>query len=202
MYFFNYATMVDPALKEVRSRVTAFSEAGPGQKILDVCCGTGDQVFYYSQKGAAAFGIDGSAGMIKTARRNQDRLGRGDISFYLADAAGLPFPDSYFDCASISLCLHEMERGQRDKTVAAMKRVVKPGGILVFTDFAAPLPGNLIGYLLRTAEFLVGRQNYSCFRDYLEKGGLDYILSENGLKMQEEALFIGNNLRIVKAGNP
>jgi ubiquinone/menaquinone biosynthesis C-methylase UbiE len=201
MYYFNYATMVDPLLKEVRSRVTVFSEAGPGQKILDVCCGTGDQVFYYSRKGADASGIDSNAGMIKTARNNQDRLGKGNTSFYLADAAELPFPDNYFDCASVSLCLHEMERDQRAKTVTAMKRVVKPGGILIFTDFTAPLAKNLIGFFLGSAEFLAGSRNYSCFRDYLERGGLNYILSENCLKTQEEALMLGSNLRIVKAAN-
>jgi ubiquinone/menaquinone biosynthesis C-methylase UbiE len=202
MYFFDYSTLIDPLLKDVRAYVTALSGAAAGQKIVDVCCGTGDQVFYYSRAGADAAGIDGNQDMIGTARKNQKRLGIAGAAFYLGDAGGLPFPDAYFDCASISLCLHEMEREKRGKTIAEMKRVVKKNGLIIFTDFNTPLPKNPVGYVLRAAEYIVGTDNYRCFRDYIKQGGLGCLLKENGLERQKEAFLIFRCLHIIKSMNP
>jgi len=201
MYFFNYSTMVDPLLKDLRIYITELSGAKTGLKILDVCCGTGDQVFYYAAKGAAATGIDGNADMLKAAGRYKEKRGALAVDFHLADAAGLPFDDGHFDCASISLCLHEMEREKRDNTIVEMKRVVKDGGSLILTDFKAPLPRNPIGYSLRVAEYLVGTGNYRCFKDYISHGGLDSILEENRLTKQTEAFFISNCLHVLKTKN-
>lgn len=165
--------------------------------MLDVGCGTGDQVFHYAQKGAIATGVDQNPNMIELAERNKKRQGFNS-TFRVAGADKLPFPDGYFDCASISLALHEMERGERNKAVAEMKRVVKKKGTLIFTDFQAPLPKNSIGYLIKTVEFIAGRENHKCFRDYISHGGLKGILKENRLEVQEEALLKSGNVQIIK----
>jgi ubiquinone/menaquinone biosynthesis C-methylase UbiE len=139
--------------------------------------------------------------MIELAERNRKRRGF-KATFRVASAAELPFPDGYFDCASISLALHEMERDERNKTVSEMKRVVKKEGVLVFVDFQVPLPKNSIAYLIRTVEFIAGRDNHKCFRDYLAQGGLSQILKEARLAPQKEALLKDGNLQVIKASNP
>ena len=202
MLLFNYSTLVDPILKKVRIYVAELSDMKAGNRVLDVCCGTGDQVFYYVQRGATVTGIDQNPNMIELAENNRKRKGFNDVTFRLAAATDLPFPDGYFDCASISLGLHEMERGERDRAVSEMKRVVKKGGVLMFIDFQVPLPKNPIAYLIEAVEFLAGRDNYRCFRDYLAQGGLDHILKENQLTQQKEALLKLANLQIIKSTNP
>jgi len=119
----------------------------------------------------------------------------------IAGATELPFPDGYFDCASISLGLHEMERDERNRAVSEMKRVVKREGALIFIDFQVPSPKNSISYLIRAVEFLAGRHNYRCFRDYLAQGGLDQILKENQLIPQEKSLLLSGNLQVIKSSN-
>jgi ubiquinone/menaquinone biosynthesis C-methylase UbiE len=199
---FNYSTVVDPVLKEVRTCVAGLAGIKAGDRVLDVCCGTGEQVFHYAQKGAVATGVDQEPSMIELAERNSKRRGFKHSTFRLASATELPFPDGYFDCASISLGLHEMERDERNRAVSEMKRVVKKEGVLMFIDFQVPLPKNIFAYAIRVVEFLAGKDNRMCFRDYLAQGGLKQILKENQLAPRKEALLMRGNLQIIKASNP
>ena len=201
MLLLNYATLVDPILKDIRIYASDFLGIKMGERVLDICCGTGDQVFYYSQKGAMATGVDQNSKMIKISEKNNKKRGLNDVTFHLASATELPFSDGYFDHASISLGLHEMERDERDKAIAEMKRVVKKGGILMFIDFKVPLPNNCIAYFIKTVEFVAGRDNYRCFKDYLAQGGLCQILKENKLNPQLETLLKLGNLQIIKSNN-
>jgi ubiquinone/menaquinone biosynthesis C-methylase UbiE len=198
---FNYSNIIDPIFKDLRICVVGLSGVKADDRVLDVCCGTGDQVFHYTQKGAIATGVDQNPNMIELAERNRKRRGFKNCTFRLASATELPFTDGYFDCASISLGLHEMERDERNKAVSEMKRVVKRKGVLMFIDFQAPLPKNTIAYLIRVVEFLVGIDNHKCFTEFLAQGGLKQILKEAQLTTQEEALLISGNLQVIKASN-
>ena len=202
MLLFNYSNLVDPMLKDIRTCVTGLCGMKAGDRVLDVCCGTGEQVFRYTEKGASATGVDRDPGMIEVAEKNRQRQGFNDGTFHLASATQLPFPDSYFDCASISLGLHEVQRAERYKAVSEMRRVVKKEGVLMFIDFQAPLPKNCISYLIMAIEFLAGGDNYRCFTDYLAQGGLAKILKETQLTPQKEALLKFGNLQILKVSNP
>jgi len=73
---------------------------------------------------------------------------------------------------------------------------------LMFIDFQVPLPKNSIAYLIRAVEFIAGRDNHKCFRDYLAQGGLAQILKEAKLTPQEEALLMSGNMQVIKASNP
>ena len=152
-----------------------------GDRVLDVCCGTGDQAVHYAKREIAATGIDSNPDMIKLAKQSKRKNGLENVSFQIADAANLPFKDDFFGYASISFALHEQDRPTRNRTISEMKRVVKKGGVLVFIDFPIPLPDNLYTYLIKTIEFLAGRQHYKYFRDYVKQGGLYEILKKNQL---------------------
>ncbi|UCH50766.1 MAG: methyltransferase domain-containing protein, partial [Chloroflexota bacterium] len=185
--------------KELRTCVVELSGIKAGDRVLDVCCGTGDQVFHYEQKGTIATGVDQNPNMIELAERNKKRHRLKHSTFRVASATELPFPDGYFDCASLSLGLHEMDRGERSRAVAEMKRVVKKEGVLIFVDFQVPLPRNSMGYIIKTVEFLVGRENHKRFRDYLAQGGLRQILKENQLAPQKEALIMSGTMQVIKS---
>ncbi|OIO46700.1 MAG: hypothetical protein AUJ31_01055 [Parcubacteria group bacterium CG1_02_39_15] len=182
MWFLNYSNAIDPLLKNLRVFIVKFAEAKTGDKILDVCCATGDQVFHYAKTGAIATGVDLNPKMIEIAVKKQKSYGLNNVYFQVADAANLPFEDSMFDMVSISLGLHEVEREVRDKIIFEMKRVVKKGGSLIFADFRVPLPQNYISYLIKGVEYFAGRRHYKNFKDYLQQGGLPVLLKKNGLK--------------------
>jgi ubiquinone/menaquinone biosynthesis C-methylase UbiE len=195
MFMFNYETLVDPLLRDIRKYIPEFSGMRAGDKVVDVCCGTGAQVLEYGRRGIVATGIDISPSMLKIAMRNIRRQKAVNVSFQLADATSLPFPDGYFDYASISLGLHDKEKPIRYQIISEMKRVIKQDGTLILVDFQAPLPRNVWGVSARAIEFLAGRSHYQGFRDYLANGGLEDILENNGLR-EECKNYLKNGLLV------
>ena len=199
MFFLNYSTLIDPLLRGVRLYTIYFSKMKAGDRVLDVCCGTGDQAFHYARAGIMATGIDLDPNMLKLARK--DKRKTSNVSFQRADACYLPFKDNCFDYASISLALHEKERAARDKIIAEMKRVVRKGGALIFLDFQVPLPKKMLPYLVKIVEFFAGREHHRCFRDYLAQGGLDVLLARNQLAETRRGYLNDGLITIIKAMN-
>jgi len=83
MFIFNYSNIIDPLLRGARAFTVKFSGAKREDKILDICCGTGDQLFYFAKLklGIEAVGIDINPEMIKIVEKRKDRLGVKNISF-------------------------------------------------------------------------------------------------------------------------
>jgi ubiquinone/menaquinone biosynthesis C-methylase UbiE len=105
-----------------------------------------------------------------------------NVSFQLADATDLPFPDGYFDYATVSFGLHDKEKPVRYQVISEMKRVVSQDGALILVDFQVPLPRNAWAVFARAIEFLVGGSHYHGFKDYLANGGLEGILKNHALR--------------------
>jgi len=172
-----------------------------GDRVLDVCCGTGDQAFHYAKAGITATGIDLDSNMLKLAGKDKRKKALPNVSFQIADARNLPFKDNSFDYASISFALHEKERTARDKIISEMRRVVKKEGALIFIDLQVPLPKTLFAHLIKAVEFIAGRDHHRHFRDYIEQGGLDEILRKNHL-LEEKRDYLNDRLiTIIKTGN-
>jgi len=201
MYLFNYGNLIDPLFKDVRRFTPVFSGMKAGDRVIDICCGTGAQVLEYGRRGIKAIGIDLDPNMIKAAAKNKIRNNAGNISFQLADAAALPFPDGCFDYASISLALHDKEQASRNKIIAEMQRVVKRGGSLVFIDYNVPLPLHIWALSARVIEFSVGGAHYRAFKEYLAYGGIGDILKSPGLREESRTYLKSSLLAVVKAVN-
>src|SRR4030042_4523537 len=154
MFMFNYETLVDPLLRDLRKFTPEFSGMKAGDKVVDVCCGTGAQVLEYGHRGIVATGIDISPGMLKVATRNMRRQKAANVSFQLADATSFPLRDGYFDYASVSWGPHDKEKPVRYQVISEMKRVIKQDGALILTDFQVPLPRNVWALFARAIEFL------------------------------------------------
>ena len=182
MFMFNYETLVDPLLRDLRKHTPEFAGMRIGDKVIDVCCGTGARVLEYGRRGIVATGIDISPSMLKIATRNIRRQKAVNVSFQLANATSLPFPDGYFDYASISLGLHDKEKPIRYQIISEMKRVIKQDGALVFIDYQVPLPRNVWTVSAGAIEFLAGGSHYQGFKDYLANGGIEDILKNHGLR--------------------
>src|SRR4051812_17670919 len=73
----------------------------PGERALDLCCGTGDVTFALAAKGVAATGLDFSEAMLDVARRRAESTAH-HVAFEQGDAEQLPYPDNSFDIVTIS----------------------------------------------------------------------------------------------------
>jgi len=195
----NYATIIDPVLRDVREYLPEFAGMQAGDNVLDVCCGSGAQVYAYFRKGMAAQGVDNSQQMLALARRYYAKFAIPSAAFILADAAHLPFADGSFNFTSISLALHDKDVTLMDMILSEMKRVTRPGGVLAFVDYTVPLPRSVTGCFIRAIEFFAGAEHFSNFRQYLKSGGLQRALKFNGLVVVKETLVKSGNITLVLA---
>jgi trans-aconitate 2-methyltransferase len=96
----------------------------PGERILDVGCGTGQLTSEIAAAGAHVVGLDQSAEMIAAARRNYPGL-----EFEVADVATMTYA-GVLDAVFSNAALHWVK--DQKGAIAAMARALKPGGRLVF----------------------------------------------------------------------
>jgi demethylmenaquinone methyltransferase/2-methoxy-6-polyprenyl-1,4-benzoquinol methylase len=114
----------------------------PGDRVLDIAGGTGDLAMAFARKVGPTGEVvhtDINEAMLRTGR---DRLLDHGIALptVVCDAERLPFPDAHFDLVSVAFGLRNMTH--KDRALAEMNRVLKPGGkllVLEFSTVAEPL---------------------------------------------------------------
>lgn len=130
-----YEPAVFLPLHKLRRRVASSVLLPPGARVLDVATGTGGQARAFAATAHEVVGVDMSAAMLRVARRKNHVP---NVDFQQADAARLPFGDRSFDAACISFALHEMPASIRDRVLAEMVRVTKPGAWIILVDYRLP----------------------------------------------------------------
>lgn len=112
-----------------------------GQHVLDLAGGTGDLAAKFSHivgKTGQVILADINDSMLKVGRSRLRDLGiHGNIHYVQANAEELPFPDDHFDLITISFGLRNVT--DKDKALASMFRVLKPGGRLLILEFSKPI---------------------------------------------------------------
>lgn len=185
MYPLIYSMIVDRVLLGIRIDVAEFSGMKPGDRVLDVCCGTGAQAILYGRMGIISWGIDLDPHMIKFAEKRRARLRLANTFFQRGSATALPFKAASFDHASISMGLHEKEASSRDRIISEMRRVVKKDGAVVIIDYRVPYPQDAYGYATKAVERMAGKAHFRHFEDFLKDGGVDSLLRRHHLHEQE-----------------
>jgi len=192
-----YSLVIDRALRRLRQRTPEFAGMKPGDKVLDVCCGTGDQAAYLAWLGIDAWGIDLDPKMIAVAERKRQKSGKENLHFQLADATALPFGDGFFDYSTISLALHEKSLETQQKVIAEMQRVTKKGGgRLILADY--PVPARRF---YRFAEMVVGGEHYLCFKATQALGGMEALAKTLDLGIEEASSAVGGSFNLLKIKN-
>jgi len=124
-----------------KARVLQLSGAAPGQRALDLCCGTGDLAFGLARRGAEVIGLDFSDAMLSVARERRQRARtqfppRAKVGLIRGDALHLPFPDGTFDVVTVGYGLRNLTRWETG--LQEMRRVARPGGRLLVLEFGKP----------------------------------------------------------------
>lgn len=114
----------------------------PGDRVLDVAGGTADLALAFARRvgsNGQVWLTDINGAMLA---RGRDRLVDHGLLMPVAqcDAERLPFASNSFDCVSVAFGLRNMTH--KDRALAEMRRVLKPGGRLLVLEFSriwAPL---------------------------------------------------------------
>ncbi len=111
-----------------------------GDRVLDVCCGTGMLSIELAKacgKSGHVIGCDFSENMLARARKNIKNSGcEANIELVFGNAMDLPFRDNSFDCATIGFGLRNVQ--DIICVLEEMKRVVKSGGHIVSLELSKP----------------------------------------------------------------
>jgi ubiquinone/menaquinone biosynthesis C-methylase UbiE len=119
-----HATVSPPLLQSgVRQRqLRRFLELGPGDRVIDLGCGSGRSMLWNAASGAAFTGVDVSPFFAREAKERMDLT--------LADLRQLPFPDATFTKAYALDVLEHLSPDALDGMLREAARVLAPDGVL------------------------------------------------------------------------
>ena len=114
------------------AKLVKFAHVQPGERVLDVACGTGVVAVTAARLGAKVSGLDLTPSLLERARENA-RIAGVEVDFVEGDAEALPYPDNSFDVV-LSQYGH-MFAPRPAVAVKEMLRVLKSGGRIAFSTW-------------------------------------------------------------------
>ena len=128
------AAMRRQALVPLREALLELPDGARSARLLDVACGTGGLLTEIKRNypRLAVTGVDLSAPYLAVAKRQLAQWSR--VALVEGNAETLPFADASFDIVSCVYLFHELPHRARQKTAGEIRRVLKPGGRLIFVD--------------------------------------------------------------------
>ncbi len=136
------ASTIQPAAQLVRH-----ARIAPGQRVLDVACGTGVVAITAAFAGARVAGLDLTPELLERAHENA-AVGGLAIDWREGDVEALPFPDGSFDVV-VSQFGH-IFAPRPEVALAEMLRVLTPGGTIAFATWPPEVfVGAMLALVLR-----------------------------------------------------
>jgi ubiquinone/menaquinone biosynthesis C-methylase UbiE len=175
-----YNFLFRPLLKSIRHHVLKMVLTLKPGLVLDVACGTGDQLHLLAKHNINVVGIDRSEPMLRQCRQTNPAA-----FCLLQDGTALAFQPGTFDLVIISFALHECGWSVAVNMLNEIHGVLKPGGHLLVVDYADLNQNHAhVRLAIKTIEFLAGRRHYRNFRHYIHNGGLPALVDSNRFSLQ------------------
>jgi len=99
-----------------------------GEKVLDLCTGTGELALAFARQGAEVVGVDIARGMLKRA---QTKSPGSNLTWVEMDATELSFEAKSFDISLISLALHHMPKAVQLRVLRELRRVTRKRIVII-----------------------------------------------------------------------
>lgn len=188
-------SLYDPLLRltlreaEFKNHLIGTASLQPGQRVLDLGCGTGTLTLLIkqAQPNAKVVGIDGDEKILAIARQKASQTGI-DINLDYGLVHNLPCEENSFDHVFSSLVFHHLSRENKLRAVSEVFRVLRPGGQFHLADW-----GKATNPTMRSLFFLVQiLDGFSTTSDNVN-GLLPSFLKQRGL---EEVIVVRHYLTV------
>ncbi len=174
-----YDLLLSRGLRSIRNTIRTFINHCEAENIIDICCGTGEQLRLLANDKLLLTGVDLSPAMLAQARNKSPAA----IHYLETDATNLPLPDNEYDAVIVSFALHEKTGVQHRAIFKEACRLVKHSGHIIIADYAKPsasptsfIVGNI---LIPIIERAAGLNHYHNYRDWMNQGAIEGFLEKN-----------------------
>jgi len=161
-------------------RLVEIIDPKPGDEVLDVGCGVGIGAVYLAEQfGCRVVAVDITPRMIERARERAERHEVAErIDFRVADMHALPFAASHFASAIAESVLSFS--AAKTKVVNELLRVVKPGGMIAFTEaiWVQPPPPGKADFMARAGGMPHGILTHEEWQAIMAASDVDQIIAE------------------------
>lgn len=177
----------------------------PGDKVLDIGCGTGTLALRCIERGAHVTGLDPNEYMLGEAEKRCANAGHSDRFVAVRDSVTQlhkHFEDESFDVITATMCLGEFPEEYLDYVMQDCRRILKPGGRLLVGDECWPrnivvrtfYRGAMV--LFWIPQFLLLRRPFFPIKD------LEAIVRKGELEVSDSTSFKGTSFRLIGALKP
>ena len=188
-----YDAMLSPFITPIRRRALSLVRKQRYGRILDVCCGTGDQLKLLKRYGFEGEGVDLSEAMLAVAHS-----GETPANCIREDATQMHYEAGQFDLVMTAFALHEKEHTTARKIVEEMYRVTAVGGDILIVDYEFSEKTSRFSKMMITLiERIAGGEHYRNFKAYNQRGGLPALLSGIALTELERYYFSQHGVVLV-----
>ena len=178
------AKIYDPifylALKPIRIAVMNELLKYKEKIILDLCCGTGNQIKLLSKHGFRnLYCLDISDSMLEIAKRSDST-----IKIYNEDATKTNFDNAWFDVVIISFAIHEKDRNTQQALINEAYRIIKKDGLMLVVDYVFDNKTTKFSrILISIIERIAGGEHYRNFKNYIQNKGLSSLIKKDKFKL-------------------
>jgi SAM-dependent methyltransferase len=123
-----------PGFHALRDLILRLAQLSAGDRLLDVGAGTGLLAQAAARDVARVIALDGSPAMCRHLERKFACLELTNVEALLGDAADLPLSGNEIDVVVSNYCFHHLSDADKGRALVEIRRVLRPGGRLVFAD--------------------------------------------------------------------
>ena len=180
------------ALKPIRIAVMNELLQYKDKIILDLCCGTGNQLKLLSKNGFKHLHcLDLSNSMLDIARENHH------LKIYNEDATKTSFKSETIDIIIISFAIHEKNMDTQKNILKEAHRLLKKDGLILIIDydFTKKTP-SFVKIGINLIERIAGKEHFNNFKAYITNSGLSSLINKNEFSLVNIKSKIFNSISI------
>jgi len=118
----------------LRDRILELAAPNADERCVDVGAGTGLLTLPLAERANRVWAVDVSSAMCDYLRAKVADADLKNVDIILTSAVSLPLEDESVDLVVSNYCFHHLDDPDKDRALAEIMRILRPGGRLVFAD--------------------------------------------------------------------